>query len=49
MTRPPAETQPPPPPAPPVPAETPPTDAATEGMLDLDDHDQINNQHLEVR
>ena len=38
---------PPPPPAP-APADAPlPADA--EGMLDLDDHDQINNQHLEVR
>jgi len=38
---------PPPPPAP-APADAPlPADA--EGMLDLDDYDQINNQHLEVR
>jgi hypothetical protein len=35
-------------PAPP-PAETPSPDGSGEGMLDLDDHDQINNQHLEVR
>ena len=35
-------------PPPRVPEETPAEDA-TEGMLDLDDHDQINNQHLEVR
>ena len=26
-----------------------PSDGTGEGMLDLDDHDQINNQHLEVR
>ena len=25
------------------------TSDTDEGMLDLDDHDQINNQHLEVR
>ena len=33
----------------PAPAETPSPDGSGEGMLDLDDHDQINNQHLEVR
>jgi len=38
-----------PPPPLPVPAKTPPPDDTDEGMLDLDDEDQINNQHLEVR
>ena len=39
-------------PAPPSPRAEPPApepEDTTEGMLDLDDHDQINNQHLEVR
>ena len=52
MTRHPDEAQTPLPPSPSppaVPAETTAPDATTEGMLDLDDHDQINNQHLEVR
>lgn len=42
----PAPTSPTPPPAP-APAQSP--DGSSEGMLDLDDHDQINNQHLDVR
>ena len=37
-----------PPPSPP-PVEPPSPYGSSEGMLDLDDHDQINNQHLEVR
>ena len=37
------------PPPPPPQDETPSPDGSSEGMLDLDDHDQINNQHLEVR
>lgn len=43
---------PPPPPAPPTPtsaADAPDADVSREGLLDLDDEDQINNQHLEVR
>jgi hypothetical protein len=40
-------------PNPPRPAPDPAAPAArenaAEGMLDLDEHDQINNQHLEVR
>ena len=41
---------PPPPPqaTPAVPPETSP-DGSSEGNLDLDDEDSINNQHLEVR
>lgn len=42
-------TSPRPPRPPPALAETPSPDGTSEGMLDLDDHDQINNQHLEVR
>lgn len=35
---------------PPLEAPTDSTESdSNEGMLDLDDHDQINNQHLEVR
>lgn len=39
---------------PPPPAETPADDesskdGASDGTLDLDEHDSINNQHLEVR
>lgn len=33
---------------PPTPVPSP-EEAESEGMLDLDDHDAINNQHLEVR
>jgi len=36
-------------PPPPVAAPPAPADGEDEGMLDLDDHDAINNQHLEVR
>ena len=34
---------------PPVPTKKPLPDETGDGMLDLDDHDQINNQHLEIR
>jgi hypothetical protein len=36
-------------PEPDVPFGKPSPDGTDEGMLDLDDEDQINNQHLEVR
>jgi hypothetical protein len=37
------------PPVPPPALETPSADGSSEGMLDLDEEGQINNQHLEVR
>jgi len=39
----------PPPPAPPPPDDETAADGSSDGMLDLDEHDGINNQHLEVR
>lgn len=40
---------PPSPSCPPVPLKAPSREDESEGLIDLDDHDQINNQHPEVR
>jgi len=45
----PDESKAPPPPPPPAKRQPPDPDDTGEGMLDLDEEDQINNQHLEVR